>query len=171
MKKTSTAAFAAASTLALTLAGLLTVPASSAEVSDDALVENTQLQVADSEPVEEDAVDNGLPSDISKDGYAEDYVDVVGTHTADDGDDENGEEPSDERDPLDVTFPAGITRLSGANRYDTAARVADKYPSGVRTVFVATGSTFPDALSAASAAAYMESPILLTEKSKLPWET
>lgn len=65
-------------------------------------------------------------------------------------------------------------RLGGNNRYDTARLVAKEVRSltgTVDTVFVATGSNFPDALAASSAAAAMDAPILLTATSALPPET
>lgn len=67
--------------------------------------------------------------------------------------------------PLD--FPAGLTRLQGANRYETAIATAQRYPSGVDAVFVATGQNFPDALSAAAAAAHLDAPLLLTAAGQL----
>src|SRR5690606_19975872 len=65
-------------------------------------------------------------------------------------------------------FKAGTTRLSGPNRYATAVSVAQRYSQGVDAVFVATGSNFPDALSAAAAAASMGAPLLLSEPRSLP---
>lgn len=66
------------------------------------------------------------------------------------------------------SFPAGITWLGGATRYDTAVAVSQRYEPGVDAVFVATGTDFPDALSAASAAALLGGPLLLTSPSALP---
>lgn len=57
-----------------------------------------------------------------------------------------------------------VVRLSGSNRYNTAAAVSAevyKTPSAVDTVFVATGSNFPDALGAAAAAGHLGAPVLL----------
>ena len=77
-------------------------------------------------------------------------------------------------------------RVSGANRYATAANIAltmagkpilDKEASSTGTtssleaVAIATGSNFPDALSIASIAGNKKMPILLTEPNKLPQET
>lgn len=61
-----------------------------------------------------------------------------------------------------IELPDGISRLGGDNRYLTAVRISQQYPSGVPAVFVATGTTFPDALSAAAAAARAQAPLLLT---------
>ncbi|MCD2444059.1 cell wall-binding repeat-containing protein [Agromyces sp. SYSU K20354] len=65
-------------------------------------------------------------------------------------------------------FPAGITRLSGASRYETAVAVSKRYAPGVPVAFVATGTAFPDALSAAAAAALRGGPLLLTPATQLP---
>jgi len=65
-------------------------------------------------------------------------------------------------------FAAGTTRLSGASRYDTAIQVSKQYAPGVPAVFVATGTNFPDALSAAAAAASLGGPLLLTTPTSLP---
>lgn len=65
-------------------------------------------------------------------------------------------------------FPDGITRLSGASRYETAVAVSKRYSAGVPAVFIATGADFPDALSAASAAALVGGPLLLTQPTVLP---
>ena len=71
--------------------------------------------------------------------------------------------------PTAITpFPDGITRLSGASRYETAIAVSQRYAPGVPAVFVATGVDFPDALSAAAAAALVGGPLLLTPTTQLP---
>jgi putative cell wall-binding protein len=73
--------------------------------------------------------------------------------------------------PVDVagaTAPL-VSRVSGSNRYSTSVELAKKgYPYGAQTVYVATGTNFPDALGAASAAAYEGGPLLLTDPSTLP---
>ncbi len=82
-------------------------------------------------------------------------------------------------------LPGGeVERIGGVDRYETAALVAQEYPEGVETVFVATGELFPDALSAGSPAGSVPSadgqawpqvdgsgvpaPVLLTEQDELP---
>ncbi|MFE6995298.1 cell wall-binding repeat-containing protein [Microbacterium sp. NPDC057659] len=70
--------------------------------------------------------------------------------------------------PEVASFPTGITRLAGASRYDTAVSVSQRYAPGVDAVFVATGQNFPDALSAAAAAAQLGGPLLLTPSASLP---
>lgn len=65
-------------------------------------------------------------------------------------------------------FPEGITRLSGESRYETAVAVSQRFESGAPVAFVATGADFPDALSAAAAAALSGGPLLLTPSTRLP---
>lgn len=63
-------------------------------------------------------------------------------------------------------------RLAGADRYATAAAVADaRYSPGVDVVYVATGLTFPDALGGAARAGVTRGPLLLTRTSSLPTVT
>jgi SpoIID/LytB domain protein len=65
----------------------------------------------------------------------------------------------------------GVTRVSGADRYATAAAVAADYPSGLPTVYVASGADFPDALAAAAVGAARDEPVLLTRAGSLPEAT
>ncbi len=68
-----------------------------------------------------------------------------------------------------TTFTAA--RIAGANRFDTAARISQRaFPDGARTVFIANGLSFPDALSAGPAAALLGGPVLLTAPQSLPAE-
>ncbi|WP_209121763.1 cell wall-binding repeat-containing protein [Alkalihalobacillus sp. BA299] len=61
-----------------------------------------------------------------------------------------------------------ITRISGANRYDTAVQIAESTVEG-NEIFLATGdSNSPDALSIAPYAAKKQIPILFTEQKSLP---
>jgi putative cell wall-binding protein len=76
-------------------------------------------------------------------------------------------------------------RLSGVNRYETAASIALEAARAsatthtssvslsepVEAVAIATGENFPDALSIASIAGAKQMPILLTEPKELPQET
>lgn len=60
-------------------------------------------------------------------------------------------------------------RLAGADRYATAVAVSQSFARpGVANVFIATGSTFPDALAAAPAAAITGSPVLLVDPDFVP---
>ncbi len=65
--------------------------------------------------------------------------------------------------------PAGptVTRQSGASRYDTAVEISKStYPNAaaVSTVYLATGTNYPDALGAAAAAAKDKAPLILLPK-------
>ena len=69
------------------------------------------------------------------------------------------------------TFTSGsVTRVAGADRYETAANLARSFPTG-SPVFVATGSAFPDALAGTAAAAAQHAAILLTAPATLPATT
>jgi putative cell wall-binding protein len=62
-----------------------------------------------------------------------------------------------------------LDRYQGADRFATAADIAGRaYPDGAGTVIVANGVQFPDALSAAPAAAKIKAPLLLTGATALP---
>jgi putative cell wall-binding protein/subtilisin family serine protease len=83
---------------------------------------------------------------------------------------------------VDTTAPT-VDRLGGSNRYETAALIAAEYPDGVDTVYVASGTSFADALSAAAPAAAgrvpstlpaadgSPAPVLLTRPASLPAAT
>jgi putative cell wall-binding protein len=64
----------------------------------------------------------------------------------------------------------GVSRLAGADRYATAAAVSTLW-SSASTVYLASGSDFPDALAGAAAAGSKDSPVLLTRSDSLPAET
>jgi putative cell wall-binding protein len=54
--------------------------------------------------------------------------------------------------------------MAGANRYDTAAQLsAHTFSPDVERVFVATGTNFPDGLSASAAASHFDGPVLLAD--------
>lgn len=59
-------------------------------------------------------------------------------------------------------------RLSGSDRFATAAAISARYPKGVDVVYVATGLNYPDALGAAAAAAYLGGPLLLVQQGSIP---
>lgn len=62
-----------------------------------------------------------------------------------------------------------VHRLAGADRYATAARVATKeFVGRSQEVFVASGESCADALSAGAAAAHQGAPLLLTASGSLP---
>ena len=60
-------------------------------------------------------------------------------------------------------------RISGADRYQTAAKVsASRFAAGVPVAYVVTGAKFPDALAAGVAAGVERGPVLLTQPTALP---
>ncbi|MET4640083.1 cell wall-binding repeat-containing protein [Mycetocola sp. 2940] len=60
-----------------------------------------------------------------------------------------------------------VKRLAGSDRYATAVRIAQEYAPDGNVVYIASGQNFPDALSAATAAAAQEGPLLLTLPDRL----
>lgn len=68
--------------------------------------------------------------------------------------------------------PESVERLSGTNRFATAATAAlAVYPQGADVVYVATGRAFPDALTATAPAGHEDGPVLLTETDRIPLDT
>lgn len=67
-------------------------------------------------------------------------------------------------------YPWGETyRVSGSDRYATSVAVSQtQFAPGVDTVFIASGTDFPDALSGAGVAALRNGPLLLTPSADLP---
>ena len=67
---------------------------------------------------------------------------------------------------------APVTRVSGHDRYATAAEISTAtYPGGSDVVYVATGRDFPDPLVGAPLAGYRGGPILLTDGAALTGAT
>ena len=60
-----------------------------------------------------------------------------------------------------------VTRYAGSDRYGTALAVADGL-ADPGTVFLATGTNFPDALTAGPAAAHLHGVVLLTDGTTMP---
>lgn len=73
--------------------------------------------------------------------------------------------PSD--DPPEVEQ----ARYAGADRYATAAQVAEAWAGGQPRVFVAAGHDFPDAVLAAAEAGRREAPVLLVRGDRVPSTT
>jgi putative cell wall-binding protein/uncharacterized protein YkwD len=74
--------------------------------------------------------------------------------------------------PPAASTTSNVIRVAGSDRYATAAAVSrSAYGANVPVAYVATGATFPDALSAAPAAAKAGGPVLLTAGSYLPSAT
>ena len=63
-----------------------------------------------------------------------------------------------------------VRRISGRHRYATAAAIAAELPDSAGVV-VASGASFPDALSASALAAALRQPVLLADRDALPQET
>ena len=63
---------------------------------------------------------------------------------------------------------ASVDRIQGADRYATAAAIAGRLPA-TDTVYVATGSSFPDALAIGPASG--GAPVVLTEPQAMPAAT
>ncbi|WP_347756054.1 cell wall-binding repeat-containing protein [Agrococcus sp. ProA11] len=68
----------------------------------------------------------------------------------------------------EVALPAP-DRLAGGNRFETSVAISQQgYPDGADVVYVASGLTFPDGLTAAPAAASDDAPLLLTMPDAVP---
>ena len=62
-----------------------------------------------------------------------------------------------------------VTRLSGPNRYTTAAAISEYgFPGGADIAFIAVGNAYPDALAGAAAAAHLGAPLLIVESGAVP---
>lgn len=70
---------------------------------------------------------------------------------------------------LDVRYD--VRRVSGVDRYATAAAVARQLGAGHPRAFLVVGRAFPDALSASAPAGMLGMPILLTGTDSLPEST
>lgn len=64
-----------------------------------------------------------------------------------------------------------VERISGKNRFDTAAKIAVRMGGNPEKAIVTDGYNFPDALAISSYAAQNGYPILLTKTNQLPAET
>jgi spore germination protein YaaH len=65
-----------------------------------------------------------------------------------------------------------VARLAGSDRYATAARVSNAtFPARVPVAYIATGTSFPDALAGGVAAGRQHGPVLLVSPSSLPGAT
>lgn len=66
-------------------------------------------------------------------------------------------------------YTPDVSRIGGESRYDVAVGISEEYfPGGANTVYIATGTNFPDALSAAPAAALLGGPLLLVDTKVIP---
>ena len=74
-------------------------------------------------------------------------------------------------DPGETPPPGDVERLSGENRYGTAAAVARKWSPGVGVTYLVNGTDYPDALAAAARAGVYDAPVLLVQQNSIPSET
>lgn len=71
--------------------------------------------------------------------------------------------------PVTDTDLTDVTRLAGTDRYATAAAISHaSFGAGVAAAYIATGTSFPDALAGAAAAAQYGAPVLLVRPTALP---
>lgn len=72
--------------------------------------------------------------------------------------------------PPSAPVDALVDRVAGSDRYDTAIQISRAgFADGSSPIaYLATGENFPDALSAAPAAARADAPVLLTPRTSLP---
>jgi predicted extracellular nuclease/putative cell wall-binding protein len=82
---------------------------------------------------------------------------------------------SSDHDPVIVGYefaapPATeVDRVAGDDRYESSAAAAQEgWPEGAETVYIVSGEVYPDALSAAPAAAVDDAPILLVPAAAVP---
>ena len=75
------------------------------------------------------------------------------------------------RDAASLTG-ATVDRISGGDRYGTAAAVAEQFfQPGLPLVYVASGERFPDAVAAGAAGARSGAPVLLVQQNAVPRAT
>jgi len=63
---------------------------------------------------------------------------------------------------------AGVTRIGGADRYETAALVASSVWSHAERAYLASGAAFPDGLAGGAAAGQQDVPLLLVRPADVP---
>lgn len=73
-----------------------------------------------------------------------------------------------QKNQLNVT---NITRINGNNRFETAAKIAEKLNGAPEKAIIVYGYNFPDALAASYYAAKNGYPILLTDTEAIPYHT
>jgi putative cell wall-binding protein len=69
---------------------------------------------------------------------------------------------------IDVREAPEVQSIAGTDRYDQAVDVSKLKFTSAKTVYIASGAKFPDALSAGSVAAHHEAPLLLTRADTIP---
>ena len=73
--------------------------------------------------------------------------------------------------PVSAPVQETVSRVSGSDRFATAAAISAGWAPGVPVVYVATGLNFPDALAGAAAAGALGVPILLVMTDSVPAAT
>lgn len=69
----------------------------------------------------------------------------------------------------DVSPSANFIQISGGDRYETSVELSKaSYPDKSKSVVIASGELFPDALAGGTLASIVDGPLLLTTKSGLP---
>jgi len=71
---------------------------------------------------------------------------------------------------LELCAPGSVSRVGDIDRFATAARLSERFTTA-DTVFVATGTNFPDAMAAGAIAAQIGAPILLATRDSIPQPT
>ena len=66
------------------------------------------------------------------------------------------------------TVTPSVSRLAGSDRYATSVEISKSYFSNPGAVFIATGTAFPDGLSAVALAGSTGGPLLLVKGSEVP---
>lgn len=85
----------------------------------------------------------------------------------------SGHGPALAADPQDVISEDGVTRVFGANRYETAAAIARAYgweADNTAVVYIASGGDYPDAL-AIGLSHWNDGPLLLVSQNAIPSHT
>lgn len=84
-----------------------------------------------------------------------------------------GDAPAPEPEPApEADFPGNAVRVSGPNRYATAAAfAANGWDGPIETMYLVTGRAFADALAVAPLAKQDAAPVVLTDTTSLPGET
>ena len=71
--------------------------------------------------------------------------------------------------PFELEVVSATDRIAGENRYETAVKISQAgYAEGAPVVYVASGQLWPDALTAAPAAANEGGPLLLVREGEAP---
>lgn len=74
--------------------------------------------------------------------------------------------------PAVATHDVAGDRISGTDRFDTAATLAEaNYPDGTATALIARADQFADALAGSYAAGQLDAPVLLSNREEVPERT